>query len=92
MKGILAALAGLGIGAAVMYLFDPQGGNRRRARIRDKTVRLNRQTREALAAKAQDISNRTKGVVHELKTAISPERDAETTDPSGVNWSDGPAV
>ena len=33
MKAIMAILAGFGIGALVMYLFDPQAGNRRRAFI-----------------------------------------------------------
>jgi gas vesicle protein len=91
MRGIIAILAGLGVGAAVMYLFDPEGGNRRRALIRDKAVRLNRQTREAIDGTMKDLSNRAKGTMHEMMSGFSGQGDAEL-DRSQTNWSDGPAV
>jgi Gas vesicle protein len=91
MRGIFAILAGLGVGAAVMYLFDPDRGNRRRALIRDKAVRLNRQTREAIGGTMKDLSNRAKGTMHEMKSGFSGQGDAEL-DRSQTNWSDGPAV
>jgi len=86
MKAILAILGGVGIGAALMYIFDPEGGNRRRNLIRDKAIKLNRQTREAIESNAKDLSNRAKGVVHELKTAVTSESDPAS------GWSDGPAM
>lgn len=89
MRAIFAVLAGFGVGAALMYLFDPQGGNRRRALIRDKATKLNRQTREAIEGRARDLSNRAKGVAHELKSAVSPDRETSGGAPT---WSDGPAV
>jgi hypothetical protein len=92
MKGILALLTGLGAGAAIMYLFDPQGGNRRRALIRDKAVKLNRQTRETIEGRAQDLSNRAKGVVHQLKSSITPSEGESAGSRDQMNWSDGPAV
>lgn len=73
MKGILAILSGIGVGAALMYLFDPQDGNRRRALIRDKAVALSNDTQEALSGKAQDLSNRAKGLMHEAKSTFSSE-------------------
>ena len=91
MKGIFAILTGLGVGAAVMYLFDPEGGNRRRALIRDKAVRLNRQTREAIDGTVKDLSNRAKGTVHQLRSSVSSEGESDKID-STLNWSDGPAV
>jgi len=91
MRGVFAILAGLGIGAGLMYLFDPQGGNRRRALIRDKATKLNRQTREALEGTAKDLSNRAKGMTHELKSSMSSESES-TIDRKTTNWSDGPAV
>jgi hypothetical protein len=71
MKAILAILGGLGIGAALMYLFDPEGGDRRRALLRDKATKFNRQTREAIEGKAKDISNRTKGLIHDVRSTIT---------------------
>jgi hypothetical protein len=91
MKAILAILGGVGIGAALMYIFDPQGGNRRRALIRDKAIKFNRQTRETLEAKAKDLSNRAKGAVHELKSAVSPGNEPMTEQPA-TGWSNGPAM
>jgi hypothetical protein len=92
MKGILALLTGLGAGAAIMYLFDPQDGNRRRALIRDKAVKLNRQTREAVEGTAQDLSNRAKGVVHQLKSSMATPEGETTASRDQMNWSDGPAI
>jgi hypothetical protein len=71
MKGILALLSGIGLGAALMYLFDPEGGNRRRALIRDKAVSLNNKTQRAVSGRVQDMSNRAKGVLHETRSVLS---------------------
>ena len=91
MKGIFAILSGLGLGALLMYLFDPQGGNRRRALIRDKAIKFNRQAREAMAGTARDISNRAQGVAHDFKLGIN--RGDETANEQGApGWSDGPAL
>jgi gas vesicle protein len=91
MRGIFAILAGLGVGAGLMYLFDPQGGNRRRALIKDKAAKLNRQTREALEGTAKDLSNRARGMAHELKSSMSSESES-TMSNTTTGWSDGPAV
>ncbi len=71
MKSVLAILSGLGVGAALMYLFDPQGGNRRRALIRDKTFSASRKTQQALTGKAHDLRNRAQGLLHESKAMFS---------------------
>jgi hypothetical protein len=55
-------LAGAGIGAALAFMFDPQGGGRRRALVRDKAVWMSRKTRDGLDATARDISNRARGI------------------------------
>jgi gas vesicle protein len=56
-------LLGLGIGAALAFIADPQTGRRRRALIRDRVVRASRKTRDALDATARDVANRTSGIV-----------------------------
>jgi gas vesicle protein len=89
MRRIISLLMGLGIGALAMYLFDPEGGNRRRSLLRDKATKLNRQTREALEGTMADLSNRAKGVAHEVRSNMTSEtsnREAHT------GWSDGPAI
>lgn len=70
MRGIIAFLGALGAGAALMYFIDPDRGNRRRALVRDKMTKLNRQTQEAVSGKVKDIGNRAKGMLHEAKSAF----------------------
>jgi hypothetical protein len=61
----LSMLAGLGVGATLMYFLDPRGGGRRRALVRDKSVKVSRKSKETLHGRAQDIRNRMKGAAHE---------------------------
>lgn len=70
MRGIIAILSGIGAGAALMYFMDPDRGNRRRALVRDKMTKLNRQTQEAVSGHMKDMSNRAKGMLHEAKSAL----------------------
>jgi osmotically-inducible protein OsmY len=69
----LLALGAL-LGAAVAYLFDPQGGRRRRAMIRDRSVAFaRRRGREAVragrsvAAEAYGVSQKVQHVREEPK-------------------------
>ena len=71
MKGIFTLLGGIGLGAGLMYLMDPEGGNRRRSLIRDKAVSLNRKTQRAVSGRVQDLFNRAKGMMHETKAVLT---------------------
>lgn len=79
MKGILTILGGLGAGALLMYLFDPNGGRRRRALIRDKAVGISHDVRDTVSAKSRDLSNRAQGLMHEAKSLI-PGTDSSTAE------------
>jgi hypothetical protein len=76
MNKALAILSGIGVGAALMYLFDPNGGRRRRALIRDKAVGLSNDARETVEAKARHLSNRAQGLMHEAKSLVSGDEAA----------------
>jgi hypothetical protein len=52
----------LSLGATLMYLFDPTGGRRRRALLRDQTSSLARRVSETSTALATDVRNRTGGL------------------------------
>src|SRR5918993_1460770 len=54
---IIVMLAGFALGAAFMYAFDPTGGRRRRALVRDQFTRLGHTTSDGLDAAARDFSN-----------------------------------
>ena len=49
-KPAAALLGGIGIGAALMYLLDPDRGRRRRALVRDKAVHFARVSGDRLGA------------------------------------------
>jgi len=55
-------VAGVGLGALLMFMSDPNRGARRRALVRDKAVRGARVGGRALTATAADVANRTRGV------------------------------
>ncbi|WP_420476395.1 SRPBCC family protein [Noviherbaspirillum sp. ST9] len=55
-------LAGAAIGAAAMYLSDPDRGRRRRALIRDKMVSTAHRSQGALGTASRDLANRMQGV------------------------------
>jgi hypothetical protein len=55
-------LVGAGVGAALAFMLDPQGGGRRRALVRDKVVFATRKTRDGVDAVSRDMANRTRGI------------------------------
>jgi hypothetical protein len=85
MKNILAMLAGLGIGAVLMYLLDPEGGNRRRALIRDKGISLGHRTQRLVSGKMTDLTNRSRGMLHEAKKAFETGREEARSEYPGQN-------
>jgi uncharacterized membrane protein len=69
-KGMLLA-GGLGIGAGLMYLLDPDRGRRRRAQLRDRvTSAVNRAACQANAT-AGDIAHRARGLMAEARTMLN---------------------
>ncbi len=55
-------LAGMGLGAGLMYAFDPRMGRRRRTLARDKMVRTAHQVQDAADVVARDMKNRARGL------------------------------
>ncbi|HYC43534.1 MAG TPA: SRPBCC family protein [Noviherbaspirillum sp.] len=55
-------LAGAAIGAAAMYLSDPDRGRRRRALIRDKVVSTAHRSQGVIGTASRDFANRMQGV------------------------------
>lgn len=55
-------ITGVVIGSGLMFLLDPQGGRRRRALVRDKTVRWSRATGNAVETSWRRIEGTSRGV------------------------------
>lgn len=70
----LALLSGAGMGAALMYICDPNAGRRRRALARDQVVSAFYQAGNAIGPTAEDLRNRSYGVFADL-TGRFAERD-----------------
>lgn len=71
---VVALLAGLGIGAALMYLLDPDRGARRRSLLRDKAARASRVAGRGVVDRANDVRNRTQGQVAELRASFANDQ------------------
>jgi uncharacterized membrane protein len=64
----LTLVGGIGLGAALMYVLDPDRGRRRRALFRDQLVHAANILPDAIDATARDLSNRTRGLVAEVRS------------------------
>lgn len=72
-NGIASLLGGIGAGAFLMFVLDPVRGRRRRALMRDQLVHLITKADDALAATGRDMANRARGVVAEMRAALSQD-------------------
>jgi hypothetical protein len=79
-----ALLAGVGIGAAAMYLLDPEEGRRRRALLRDQLVKARRVTSEAMEGRSRDMANRARGAAAETRSAAKRATSAPARQPTST--------
>ncbi|MGH8070329.1 MAG: SRPBCC family protein [Candidatus Entotheonellia bacterium] len=68
-----AMIIGAGVGAGLMYLYDPQMGSRRRALTRDKLIRVGHRIDDAVDVASRDLTNRAVGVWAELRSSVARE-------------------
>lgn len=69
---LLAGLGGGAAGAALVYLFDPSQGGRRRARLHDVVAHGTNVAADATATTVRDAANRTAGAVASLGRTVRP--------------------
>ena len=76
-NNIALLLGGIGLGALLMYLFDPDRGRGRRAMLGEQlTSKVNRLS-DAAEAKARHLRNRAQGVLHEARSILPGGESAE---------------
>jgi hypothetical protein len=66
-------MTGITLGAGLMYILDPDRGNRRRALMRDKCSRAWHKSGVAIGKTSRDITNRSRGVVAEMSHLFRKE-------------------
>jgi uncharacterized membrane protein len=67
MNRVKIAAGGFAAGAALMYLYDPNRGKRRRAGVRDKTLKTYTDFACQLEKAGRDLSHRAQGVLAEAR-------------------------
>lgn len=77
-NGMLAVLAGLGLGAAVMYLLDAGRGARRRHVLADKARSVARMRARNVREATVNARNHAKGMVAEARGRIEDEDTPDT--------------
>ena len=70
---LLTFIEGIGVGAALMYFFDPDRGTRRRAQVRDQAIHTTTQLGKTVDAASRDLTNRAGGLAAELQSLFSVE-------------------
>ena len=73
MKPHRALLAGMLLGAGLMYLLDPERGVRRRHVARDRLGRARRLVGEEIAGAARDVRNRSAGTLAQLRSRLTAD-------------------
>lgn len=63
----------IGLGAGLMYFFDPQQGARRRALVRDQVNKWVNSLDDSIDIAREDLRNRTRGVLSELTARFSDQ-------------------
>jgi uncharacterized membrane protein len=58
---------GVGAGAVIQYMFDPDRGRARRARVRDKTSRAAHRMNHGMGVLSRDLANRSRGIAAEMR-------------------------
>ena len=74
MANVFSLLTGVGIGAAAMYVLDPEAGTKRRTLARDKMTEAKKKVGHIASATAQDLDNRATGMVSEVRSRFSHEK------------------
>lgn len=68
-----AVLGGMGLGAGLMFLLDPQSGRRRRSLMADKANAWSRDTACAIGKQSRNAKNHARGLVAEVRGAVRRE-------------------
>lgn len=79
MNKTTVGVGGLGVGAALMYLFDPERGNRRRALLRDRVLHVAHSTGEKVDVKSRDTANRLHGLAARTKSLFTRREEVPDT-------------
>jgi hypothetical protein len=87
MNRTIALLTGAGLGVGLMYFLDPKRGRSRRARIRDKMIRVSHQIQDTRDMVARDARNRMRGLASGDLSTLVGGKNALRGNPLRGGWS-----
>lgn len=87
MNRTTALVTGASLGAGLMYFLDPKRGRQRRARIREKMIRLSHEIQEVQDTVTRDLRNRMCGLAAGDLTVLVGGKNAVRRNPLRGNWS-----
>jgi hypothetical protein len=70
-KQQLSLVSGLGLGAGLMYLLDPQGGRGRRTAVKDKTSQALSTSGSAIRKTSQSLGSRSRDLAAGVRSKLS---------------------
>ena len=71
---VISFLAGAAIGAGLMFLLDPDRGDRRRALARDQVLSAGRRAGDQIGAKAKHLGNRARGLAASARARFQADQ------------------
>lgn len=71
IKSAAAILGGIGAGATIMYLMDPDRGARRRELIRDKASSTVNDAKDAVVERSKYIKDTAQDLLHDAGELVS---------------------
>jgi hypothetical protein len=74
MSNLRSRMTAIGLGASLMYLFDPEHGSRRRAQLREQVDDLKHAVSD-VAQNARSFSHRAGGLILETRQTVSGQRN-----------------
>jgi uncharacterized membrane protein len=77
MQSGVAAVAGAGLGAGLMYLLDPNKGKRRRATVRDAVVHAGHLSRHAFGKTTRDLDHHVRGLVAQVSSRSAEDHPTD---------------
>lgn len=77
MRSAIRLVAGGGISAGLMYLFDPRSGKRRRAIARDKVARLAHRAGDVVEVTSRDVRNRATGRIARIRSWVARRESSD---------------
>jgi hypothetical protein len=75
---VRSVIVGGAAGSALMFMFDPARGRRRRTLVLGRISRVTRTAREGVTETSRDLANRASGVVARARARSSPPPDEAT--------------